>query len=188
MQSPTKALIIGIVAGLVLLSLVVSMNFVYVAPRTAVAYVVNDNMANIALIPNNNHLQSQNGYFAFINKQGDLEINFGNIAPYSAEQLSDVFYVQNNLNQPVNVTISVDPANDTTLGVYLSDPPMPSPPPPPPAPPAPMPPVTTSITFTLQPGQSVPISLILIVGQVAPGTHITFTITVTAEYNVGTGQ
>ncbi|MDT7873268.1 MAG: hypothetical protein RRB18_06645, partial [Sulfolobaceae archaeon] len=70
-------------AGIILLSIVVSMDFVYQAPRTAVAYVVNDNAANIALIPNDNHLQSQQGYFAFINNQGDLQINFGNVAPNS---------------------------------------------------------------------------------------------------------
>lgn len=157
MQSPTKALLVGVVAGLVLLSLVVSMDFVYVAPRTAVAYIVNDAGANIALIPNNNHLESQKGYFAFLNAEGDLEINFGNVAPSTTESLSDVFYIQNNLNEPVSVSITVQNPSGATLTV-------------------------SSTSFTLQPGQKVPITLTLSVGSVSPGTQLTFTITITATY------
>jgi len=179
MRGEVKALALGIMAGIILLSIVVSMDFVYQAPRTAVAYVVNDNAANIALIPNDHNLQSPRGYFAFINKQGDLQINFGNVAPNSVEILSDVFYVKNNLNQPVTVTITIDAENSMYyLKAYVKDPPSSSP--------SPMPPSYT-ITFTLGPGQESPISLELYVGNVAPGTQIQFTITVTATYNVPPG-
>jgi hypothetical protein len=173
MRGEVKALALGIMAGIILLSIVVSMDFVYQAPRTAVAYVVNDNAANIALIPNDNHLQSQQGYFAFINNQGDLQINFGNVAPNSLETLSDVFYVKNNLNQPVTVIITTPAAGNSAYYLKVS---VHSQPP------------SHTIQFTLKPGQQVPISLELYVGNVAPGTQILITITVAAGYNVQGGM
>jgi hypothetical protein len=193
MRGEVKALALGIMAGIILLSIVVSMDFVYQAPRTAVAYVVNDNAANIALIPNDNHLKSPQGYFASINN-GDLQINFGNVAPNSWEILSDVFYVENNLNQPVTVTITIYPENSMyNLTAYVNDPPSPPPPAMPPSPmasppPPAMPPSPYTIQFTLGPGQEYPISLELYVGNVAPGTQIQFTMTVTATYNVQGGM
>ncbi|BCU69726.1 hypothetical protein [Stygiolobus caldivivus] len=187
MRGEIKALGLGIMAGIILLSLIVSMDFVYVAPRTAVAYVTTDNLANIALIPNDNHLQSPQGYFAFINKQGNLQINFGNVAPNSAEELSDVFYIRNNLNQPVQITITITPGDPSTYymvaytNVSSDPPPMPPPPPPPPSPPP-------SPSITLPPGGTIAVSLVLVTGPVPPGTTLAFTITVTAAYNVGSGQ
>jgi hypothetical protein len=177
MRTETKALTLGVVAGIFLLSLVVSMDFVYFAPRTAVAYVVNDCAANIALIPNDHHLESPCGYFAFINAKGDLQINFGKVAPNSIEILSDVFYVKNNLNQPVKVTIAVDAPQCASIyafntsNVNPQDLPDPS-----------------SLTFVLGPGQEVPITLALVTANVPPGTTLTFTMFITATYNVGYGQ
>jgi hypothetical protein len=193
MRTETKALTLGVVAGIFLLSLVVSMDFVYFAPRTAVAYVVNDCAANIALIPNDHHLKSPCCYFAFINAQGDLEINFGKVAPNSLEILSDVFYIKNNLNQPVMVTITVDAPKCASIYVYntsTTDPAAPPPPPPPPStpPPPPPPPAPTTISFMLGPGQEVPITLALVTANVPPGTTLSFMMYITATYNVGNGQ
>ncbi|BFI76996.1 hypothetical protein [Sulfurisphaera ohwakuensis] len=55
MKTATKALIIGIIAGLVLLSLIVSLQFQYINNRPAVATVVADPNVNIAFMPNNAH-------------------------------------------------------------------------------------------------------------------------------------
>lgn len=175
MRTETKALTLGVIAGIFLLSLVVSMDFVYFAPRTAVAYVVNDCAANIALIPNDHHLKSPCGYFAFINAQGDLQINFGKVAPNSVEILSDVFYVKNNLNEPVRVTIMPDAPKCASIYVFntsnVNPKAMPDPP----------------LSLVLGPGKEIPITLVLVIHKVPPGTSLTFTIYVTATYNVVNG-
>ncbi|MEM3951112.1 FixG Ig-like domain-containing protein, partial [Saccharolobus sp.] len=119
-----------------------------------------DGNANIALVPNNNNLQSQQGYFAQIQNNGELVINFGNVAPSSVETLTDVFYIVNNLNEPVSVTITVE-GNTNNYGISV-----------------------TPYSFTLQPGQAneVPISITLNVGGASPNTQLSFTITITANY------
>ncbi|WP_236752738.1 hypothetical protein [Acidianus sp. HS-5] len=186
MRTETKALTLGVVAGIFLLSLVVSMDFVYFAPRTAVAYVVNDCAANIALIPNDHSLQSQTGPFAYINSQGDLQINFGKVAPNSLEILSDVFFIKNNLNKPVTITLTVDAPKCASIYVYntsVDDPPAPPPPPPATTPtPPPPPPAPTTITFQLGPGAEVPITLTIVTANVPPGTTLSFMMYVTATY------
>ena len=178
MQGSLKHILLGVAVGLVLLSLVVSMDFVYYAPRVAVATVVYDNMANIALIPNDNHLQGPAGYFAYIGKDGDLHINFGYVAPNTVEVLSDVFYIKNNLNQPVTITVDPKPHADFTVYVSYS----------PNVNPSDLKGLSTDPTITLGPGQEVAVTLILFVGQVPPGTQIVFPIYVLATYHVGNGQ
>lgn len=165
MRGEVKALALGIMAGIILLSIVVSMDFSYQTSTTAVAYVVNASEANIALIPNNISLQSPQGYFAFINQQGELQINFGNVAPNSIETLYNVFYVKNNLNQSVTVIISTPSPGNYNLQAFTNTQS-----------------ASNSIQFTLGPGQQVPISLVLNVGNVTPGADLSMTIQVSATY------
>ncbi|QGA53738.1 hypothetical protein GFS03_03590 [Sulfolobus sp. E5-1-F] len=165
MQHTTKALIIGIVAGILLISMVASLTFQYTAARDVNATVVADPSANINLVANDTaHGWSSTGIpFVNYNSSGDLQINFGDVATYANETLLYAFDVSNDLNTTATITITVMPVSvPSGTNLYILTPSGPS----------------TSYMFTLAAGHSQSISLRLATG----GTqgHAKFLIIVTA--------
>ncbi|QXJ34030.1 hypothetical protein [Saccharolobus shibatae] len=150
MQTTTKALITGIVAGILLISMVASLTFQYTAGRDANAIVVADPSANINLVANDTaHGWSSTSIpFVNYNTSGDLQINFGAVATHANETLLYAFDVSNDLNTTATITITVMPVSvpsGTHLYILTPTP-------------------STSYTFTLAAGHSQPISLKLVTG------------------------
>ncbi|MCY0849749.1 hypothetical protein [Sulfuracidifex metallicus] len=179
--------IVGIVLGVALLGLVFSSAvFTYTATRSFTVTVVNDNQADIALTPNPSNLGTSAGAFVSIQQpNGNLEINFGDVAANAAVIYNGAFTITNNLNQPVEVTITIMPGSSSPSGalqVYANDPP----PPPPPAPPAP-PQTPPSITFTLDPGVSMPITVLLNTYGINNLGPLSYTLNITATYPAPAG-
>ncbi|QXJ31006.1 DUF1102 domain-containing protein [Saccharolobus shibatae] len=174
MQNPTKALMVGIIAGILLISFVASLTFNYTATRNVSAMIVNDDSANIALVPNDNNLKYTTAGASpqpFVEEvSGNLEVQFGNVAPNSNEILDNAFYVVNNLNTPVTVTITASStSNGATLYLHSPDQTQKSY-------------WSSTITFTLAAGAEEAISLELITSSSStPGSGASFTITVQAQ-------
>ncbi|QIW24441.1 hypothetical protein EWF20_09940 [Sulfolobus sp. S-194] len=170
MQSPTKALIVGIIAGILLISFVASLTFVYTATRDVNATVVGDASANIALIANDSAIgySSTGNPFVSYNRAGDLQINFGNVATNAQEILKYVFDVENNLNQTVQVTITITTSSAPSgTQVYILTPQGPS----------------TTYTFTLGAGAEQAISLELMTGNTQGNAYFQMTVTAEVPYS-----
>ncbi|BAB66628.1 hypothetical protein [Sulfurisphaera tokodaii] len=151
MQNTTKALIIGTVLGILLISFVASMTFYYTTqPRDVDATVVGDASANIALIANDTAIgySSTGSPFVTYNSQGDLVINFGNVATNANETLKYLFDVKNNLNVTVSVTVTIPSPTISGNSLYIFTPSG----------------GVSTYSFTLAPGAEMPISLELLTG------------------------
>ncbi|BFH74816.1 hypothetical protein SJAV_27600 [Sulfurisphaera javensis] len=168
MQKSTKALLFGVTVGILLISMVASLTFYYTATRDIAFTIVADNMANVALVANDSALGSYaNVPFVSYNGSGDLEINGLNVALNANETLKDVFYITNNLNQSITVTVTV---KEPTAGeVYVQES---------------TGAFSTSATFTLAPGASQAITIeILTYGVSAGVSPETAYITIQAVYS-----
>lgn len=152
-----KALIAAIVSGIILLGIGIAFSqayFSYSDTRIVSINVVADPYADIALIPNNDNLGYSTSNTPFVTVTNNvLTITFGNVAPNTTVTLGNIFYVKNNLNTTVTVTI-------TTSSSYL---------------------MASPYHFTLAPGQEEGISLTLMVPYGASLGAASFQITVTAS-------
>ncbi|QPG51181.1 hypothetical protein HFC64_16330 [Saccharolobus solfataricus] len=106
-----KAPIIGLILGVIMLGLVFSSTvFTYTAARSFTVLVETDPSAEIALTPNNQNLGWINDNdaqpFIYLNGNGDLAINFHDVATNAMVTFYNAFKVTNYLNQTVSLTIS----------------------------------------------------------------------------------
>ncbi|MCG3110155.1 hypothetical protein L3N51_02452 [Metallosphaera sp. J1] len=112
--------IIGLLLGVLMLSLVFSQTFTYSVSRTFTVEVVKDPNADIAIIPGI-YLSTEKGYVVDgLNGSGDFEFNF-TAAPATITNFTPAFYLQNNLNQTVSVEISLTTQPDVIVSVSATD-------------------------------------------------------------------
>ncbi len=112
--------IVGLLLGVLMLSLVFSQTFTYSVSRTFTVEVVKDPNADIAIIPAI-YLGTDKGYVVDgLNGSGDFEFNF-TAAPATITNFTPAFYLANNLNQTVSVEISLTVQPDVIVSVQAND-------------------------------------------------------------------
>jgi hypothetical protein len=170
-----RTAIYAILVGAILLGLVFStMPFLtYQDTRIVSVSITNDASGPLSLIPNNDNLgysSQENDPYIFYNHSGDLQIQLNSVQTNSKLTLSPAFFVDDNLNQTVKVTITVvGPL--TTQGTR-----------------SPEPAVllvngSTTLTFTLSPSEGeVPVYLTLLTYGTTPGETVEFQLHFTEVY------
>ncbi|WP_229768270.1 hypothetical protein, partial [Sulfodiicoccus acidiphilus] len=163
------------VVGALLLGLVFSTTpfFTYQDTRLASVTITADPAGPLSLVPNNDNLgySAQNDAYVTLNNSGDLAINLNDVQTNAMLKLDPAFYVDDNLNQTVTVTITVSgPYNangmpvSSTAKLLVNG--------------------STTLTFTLSPSEhEVPVYLTLTTYGTSPGTFLDFHITFTETYS-----
>jgi hypothetical protein len=170
-----RTAIYAILVGAILLGLVFStMPFLtYQDTRIVSVSITNDASGPLSLIPNNDNLgysSQQNDPYIFYNHNGDLQIQLNSVQTNSNLTLSPAFFVDDNLNQTVKVTITVVGPLTTQGGssrepaVLLVN-------------------GSTTLAFTLSPSEGeVPVYLTLLTYGTTPGETVEFQLHFTEVY------
>jgi len=167
-----RTAIYAILVGAILLGLVFStMPFLtYQDTRIVSVSITNDASGPLSLIPVQNTVGygsvSPNAY-VYYNSSGDLTINFHEVQTNAILNLTPAFYVDDNLNQTLNVTMRVTQVGGTTNAMLLVN-----------GTPAPL-----TFSFLLSPSEGeVPVYLTLETFGTQPNQTATFDISFTAVY------
>jgi hypothetical protein len=170
-----RTAIYAILVGAILLGLVFStMPFLtYQDTRIVSVSITNDASGPLSLIPNNDNLgysSEQKDPYIFYNNSGDLKIELNSVQTNSNLTLSPAFYVDDNLNQTVKVTITVvgplttQGGSSSESAVLLVN-------------------GSTTLTFTLSPSEGeVPVYLTLLTYGTGPGETVEFQLHFTEVY------
>jgi|GEM_PF-1197093 len=171
-----RTAIYAILVGAILLGLVFStMPFLtYQDTRIVSVSITNDASGPLSLIPNNDNLgysSEENDPYIFYNHSGDLQIQLNSVQTNSKLTLSPAFFVDDNLNQTVKVTITVvgplttqgTPSSSEPAVLLVNG--------------------STTYTFTLRPSEGeVPVYLTLLTYGTTPGETVEFQLHFTEVY------
>jgi len=165
-----RTAIYAILVGAILLGLVFSTTpfLTYHDTRIVSVSITNDASGPLSLIPVQNMVGygsgSSGNAYAYYNNSGDLTINFYRVQTNANLTLSPAFYVDDNLNQTINVKIIVTPVGMTNAKLLVNG--------------------STTLTFTLSPSAGeVPVYLTLLTYGTQPGQTAKFDISFTAVYS-----
>jgi hypothetical protein len=167
-----RTAIYAILVGAILLGLVFStMPFLtYQDTRIVSVSITNDASGPLSLIPVHNMVGygkgSPSNAYAYYNSSGDLTINFHDVQTNAILSLTPAFYVDDNLNQTINVTMTVTPVGMTNAKLLVNGTAAPH-----------------TFSFLLRPSEGeVPVYLTLETFGTLPGQTATFDISFTAVY------
>ena len=170
-----RTAIYAILVGAILLGLVFStMPFLtYQDTRIVSVSITNDASGPLSLIPVQNMvgygIGSSSNAYAYYNSSGDLTINFHDVQTNAILNLTPAFYVDDNLNQTINVTMTVTPVGMTNANAKLLVNGIAAP---------------HTFSFLLKPSEGeVPVYLTLETFGTQPNQTATFDITFTAVYS-----
>ncbi|BBD72196.1 hypothetical protein HS1genome_0585 [Sulfodiicoccus acidiphilus] len=168
-----RAAIYAIVVGALLLGLVFSTTpfFTYQDTRLASVTITADPAGPLSLVPNDHYLGYGSGpsasAYVYLNASGDLTINLNKVQTNAMMTISPAFFVDDNLNQTVTVTMTVtEVSGPTSIQLLVNGTAIPH-----------------TFTFTLSPSEGeVPVYLTLETYGTMPGQSAVFHISFTETY------